>query len=633
MLFSTLRPLFGLKSSRRPNVKPEKRRTLLNVERLEDRTTPIVSGLDILSLTSTADTDGGAGGAEHISVVAGSTVTVNFSFTASSTATTGKFDINTSPTTVSTAVTALGSASTGTLSVVIPIGTAAGTYDAHVQVKNGTGAGSVDNETDTSSVVIGLAIIVLDTTTINNDVPVGVVYDGSQHGISSVTVSDSNGVVAGAVVSTTFYDTHGTLDTGDDTALADEPTNAGSSKVVSIYNGDTNHNGSSDTDFFTIGKAAAVISVSGYSVEYDGNVHGLSGGTATGVGGADLSAFITYGVGVIDVPGGLVAWNFDAGANYLTDSGSERVTITPATAVISVIGYSGDYTGTAHGIVSSSATGVGGAAIAGLVIDTTTYTDVPGGAIGWTFSNSNYFGQTGSATVTINPVGSTVTVSWIDGASTSYDGDEHIATASWISTGSDGENAPLSVSYQKWNGNTWTWVSIGAAPTDAGQYRASASFTGDTNHTGSSNYADFTINAISLDQFATATTQGALNIAKDGTLSFAINVSGGIIDGQSVADLFNGATFTLKLANGSGGYESGTMTATATVVDGIVYVKIRMSQTLYTFLKQGLDAGETSAARANWETINLSATSNDSNYTLSADALTRIFKNGNVVFV
>ena len=68
--------------------------------------------------------------------------------------------------------------------------------------------------------------------------------------------------------------------------------------------------------------------VDGYSTPYDGNSHGLSG-TATGVVGADLSAYLTYGAAITNVAeSGPISWSFDAGSNYNTTSGSATVTIT-----------------------------------------------------------------------------------------------------------------------------------------------------------------------------------------------------------------------------------------------------------------------------------------------------------------
>src|SRR5439155_1100859 len=78
----------------------------------------------------------------------------------------------------------------------------------------------------------------------------------------------------------------------------------------------------------------------------------------------------------------------------------------------------------------------------------------------------------------IGKAGSAVTVTWADGSGTTYDGNAHSATAGWASTGADGANAAgLTVFYVGINGTSYTATTT--PPTDAGQYRASASFAGD----------------------------------------------------------------------------------------------------------------------------------------------------------
>jgi hypothetical protein len=62
------------------------------------------------------------------------------------------------------------------------------------------------------------------------------------------------------------------------------------------------------------------------------------------------------------------------------------------------------------------AAGIGtGAASSGLSVNPTTFTDVPGGSVGWTFSNIDYLPQSGSALVTINPVAATISVTGYSG--------------------------------------------------------------------------------------------------------------------------------------------------------------------------------------------------------------------------
>jgi len=64
-----------------------------------------------------------------------------------------------------------------------------------------------------------------------------------------------------------------------------------------------------------ISKADATITVNGYTGVYDASPHGATG-SATGIGGADLSAGLDLGATFTDVPGGTAYWTFDGGTNY-----------------------------------------------------------------------------------------------------------------------------------------------------------------------------------------------------------------------------------------------------------------------------------------------------------------------------
>src|SRR6476646_2127668 len=177
----------------------------------------------------------------------------------------------------------------------------------------------------------------------------------------------------------------------------------------------------------TITKIDATISVTGYSGPYTATAHGATG-TATGLGGASLNSLLhvdstTY----TDVPGGLVHWTFDGNTNYNSAFGDATVTITKIDATISVTGYSGPYTATAHG-ATGTATGLGGASLNSLLhVDSTTYTDVPGGLVHWTFDgNTNYNSAFGDATVTITKIDATISVTGYSGP---YTATAHGATS------------------------------------------------------------------------------------------------------------------------------------------------------------------------------------------------------------
>jgi hypothetical protein len=145
--------------------------------------------------------------------------------------------------------------------------------------------------------------------------------------------------------------------------------------------------------------------------------------------------------------------------------------------------------------------------------------------------STDFFAAAGSANFTINQAGSTTTVTWAGGTSTTYDGNPHGATASWASTSTDGGGGPLMVTYLGINGTVY--ASTTTAPTNAGQYQASASYAGDANHTGSSGSANFTINPQTT---VTATYTGDLFVAtKDASTSYAtVNLSATITVGSGV---------------------------------------------------------------------------------------------------
>jgi hypothetical protein len=120
-------------------------------------------------------------------------------------------------------------------------------------------------------------------------------------------------------------------------------------------------------------------------------------------------------------------------------------------------------------------------------------------------------------------------------------------------------------------------------------------------------------------------TAHSINIAKNGTITFTLSSLNGIVDGQTVTDLFDGAQFSLTI--GTAVYSG---TSTASVDNGTIHVSWRMSQELYTDLYTLLNPA-TPSTKTNAD-LSVFATSLDGNYCLSADVLTSIFQRGNVTF-
>ena len=110
---------------------------------------------------------------------------------------------------------------------------------------------------------------------------------------------------------------------------------------------DANYNDQSGDVAIDISKANAVISVTPYSVTYDGTSHTATG-TATGVGGVDLGSDLNL-TGTTHTNAGTYAsdgWSFhDATGNYNDASGTVNDSIAKADASVSVNGYTGVYDG------------------------------------------------------------------------------------------------------------------------------------------------------------------------------------------------------------------------------------------------------------------------------------------------
>ncbi len=113
---------------------------------------------------------------------------------------------------------------------------------------------------------------------------------------------------------------------------------AGTATASASYAGDTNHTASDDSENFTIDPADATVTVTGYSGTYDGAAHGATG-SATGVGGVDLSAGLNLGASFTDYPGGTANWTFDGGTNYDDENGSAAIVINKAAVTATAGSY------------------------------------------------------------------------------------------------------------------------------------------------------------------------------------------------------------------------------------------------------------------------------------------------------
>jgi hypothetical protein len=182
---------------------------------------------------------------------------------------------------------------------------------------------------------------------------------------------------------------------------------------------------------------------------------------------------------------------------------------------------------------------------------------------------------------------------------------------------------PAAVSFTYYAGTDTSGPALSGAPVSAGTYTVVANYAGttvnDTNYSAAQDAKTFTIQKATL--VGSAVTQAALNIAKNGDLAWAVTIDqSSIVDGQSVADLMNGAAFKLTI-NGVDYAAS----ATATVQNGIIYVSWKMDAALKDALDDWVTSANTSASKAANAQLAVSATSNDNNYSFSDDFWTKLF--------
>jgi len=229
-----------------------------------------------------------------------------------------------------------------------------------------------------------------------------------------------------------------------------------------------------NTSTFEVGKANAVIAVTPYNVAYDGVAHTATF-TAVGIESptpADLTGLMAVS-GTTHTNAGTYTgdtWTFAGNTNYNTTSGTVDDAISKINATIAVTGFSGTYDGAAHGVLTSTATGLSGVDLGTLLhVASTTYTDVPGGLVHWTFDgNDNYNSTSGDATITINKADAVIVVTPY---SVAYDAVAH--TATFTAVGVEATPANLAARMD---------VS-GTTHTDGGTYNSDVwTFAGNTNY-------------------------------------------------------------------------------------------------------------------------------------------------------
>ncbi|MDR7186398.1 hypothetical protein J2X85_003434 [Microbacterium trichothecenolyticum] len=134
--------------------------------------------------------------------------------------------------------------------------------------------------------------------------------------------------------------------------------NAGTASASASFAGDSNLFGSSDSKTFVILAAEATCEVAGYVGDYDGHSHGATG-SCRGLADADVSHGLVLGESYTDVPGGPANWSFEL-PNYVKQTGSVGIAIGKATSSIELECSDTVYNHAPQETCSATVTGAGG---------------------------------------------------------------------------------------------------------------------------------------------------------------------------------------------------------------------------------------------------------------------------------
>jgi hypothetical protein len=346
-------------------------------------------------------------------------------------------------------------------------------------------------------------------------------------------------------------------------------TNAGTANASAAYAGDANHTGNNDAKNFTIDKANASISVTPYSVTYDGNAHTATG-TTKGVlnenlSGLNLSGTTHTNAGTYNGD----SWTFtDSTGNYNDASGTVNDQIAQAGSTTTVTVSNATYDGQPHGS-TAAVTGAGGlnqsltVTYSGTLVNGTPYgptTVAPTNAGSYTASatyggDANHTGSSNSKSFQIAQATATIALSNLYYL---YDGQPHGATATTNPAGLSGVNF-------LYVGQTLSYNSA-APPTAAGTYMVTASLS-NNNYAAAPVSATFVINAAPAVTIA-GPASGAI-YTKGSTVSF----TGTFIDNpgtHTAVWTFTSGTQTINV-NGTVNEATGAVSASYTFAATGVY--------------------------------------------------------------
>jgi hypothetical protein len=257
-------------------------------------------------------------------------------------------------------------------------------------------------------------------------------------------------------------------------------TNAGTATASATFAGDANHDGSTDSKNFTIGQASSTASVTCAAgpFTYNGSAQTPCSASVSGAGGLSGSLTVSYSNNT-NAGTASASASYAGDTNHTASSDSKNFTIGQASSTTSVTCPAGPftYTGAPQTPCSASLSGAGGLSGSPPVnysnnVDAGTATASASYA-----GDSNHTASNDSKNFTIGQASSTITVTCSAGPFTYTGALQAPCSASLSGAGGLSGSPPVSYSNN----------------VDAGTATASASYAGDSNHTGSNDSKHFTI--------------------------------------------------------------------------------------------------------------------------------------------
>ncbi|HEX7175531.1 MAG TPA: kelch repeat-containing protein, partial [Pyrinomonadaceae bacterium] len=278
---------------------------------------------------------------------------------------------------------------------------------------------------------------------------------------------------------------------------------------------------------------ASGAGVSGKTISFTLNGNSVGSAITNASGVATLSNVSLAGINAGSYPAGVAA-SFAGDASFLASSGSNSLTVSKAATTTTVTCGVGPFTftGAAQTPCTATVTGAGGLNQS-LTVNYTNNTNAGTATASASYAESaNHLGSSDSENFTIDKASSTTVVTCP--TNVTYTGAAQ-TPCSAVVTGVGGLNQSLTVSYSN--------------NTNAGTASASATFAGDTNHTGSNDSKNFTIDPAASTTVVTCPTNVTYTGAAQTPCTATVTGAGGL--NQSL---------TVNYANNT---DAGTATASA----------------------------------------------------------------------